>query len=83
MKTLEVSLTTDDGLLPAGTVQVPDSGDLSVETQDEGLRDLIENLDVTADLRGAPVKRDDPDYALAVADSIGRQSAWLYTAEPK
>lgn len=72
---------TEDDLREVGTLAVRD-GEVAVETEDEVLRRLVKDLAVTADMLGRPVSKSDPDYALAVADSLARQSGWTYTAEP-
>jgi len=68
-------------LVQVGTVTIGAYGVLSVETEDEGLQVLIASLEVTTDMRGTPIPPMDPHYPEAVADSIGRQSQWVYTAE--
>ena len=65
---------------PAGIINV-DDGEITIESGPPELPDFIDNLEVSASGDGEPFEEDDPNYALAVADSIERQSGWHYTIE--
>lgn len=67
-------------LVPVGVLTVSSSGDLYPDTEDLDLKRFLKTLKVTASMRGEPVGPSDPNFALAVADSIGRESVWHYVA---
>ena len=65
-----------------GVVKV-DAGKVQLDHGADELETFVKELQVTASGDGGEVKASDPDFHLAVIDSIGRQSNWHYTAEER
>lgn len=84
MRTLSLFRMDDEEMVPVGRLTVGPKGVLTPDgVTDPVLVEVLKDLTVSSSLRGEPVSTEDPDYALAVADSIGYETSWRYVAEPQ